>query len=90
MGIGRFAFTPLLPLMIRDDLLDLSTGAWLASSNYLGYVLGALTVSWVRVKPQILLRGSLAAIVAVTTAMGGSRQPGYGGMACLAVRGGCL
>lgn len=72
MGIGRFAFTPLLPLMIRDDLLDLNAGAWLASSNYFGYVLGALTVSWVRVKPQILLRGSLAAIVAVTTAMGGS------------------
>ena len=70
MGIGRFAFTPLLPLMIRDDLLDLNAGAWLASSNYLGYVLGALTVSWVRVKSQILLRGSLVGIVAVTAAMG--------------------
>ena len=70
MGIGRFAFTPLLPLMIREDLLDLNAGAWLAGSNYLGYVLGALTVSRVRVKPQILSRGSLAGIVAVTAAMG--------------------
>ena len=70
VGVGRFAFTPLLPLMIRDDLVDLNAGAWLASSNYLGYVLGALTVSWVPVPPQILLRASLASIVAVTVAMG--------------------
>ena len=70
MGVGRFAFTPLLPLMIRDGLLDLNAGSWLAGSNYLGYVIGALTVSWVRLQPQILLRGSLVGIVAVTVAMG--------------------
>ena len=45
MGIGRFAFTPLLPLMVRDGSLAQSAGAWLAASNYLGYLAGALTAS---------------------------------------------
>jgi MFS family permease len=70
MGVGRFAFTPMLPLMTRDGLLDTSAGAWLASSNYLGYLLGALTVSRVRVSSRVLLPASLAGIVAVTAAMG--------------------
>lgn len=42
MGIGRFAFTPLLPLMQQAQGLRLSDGAWLAMTNYLGYLLGAI------------------------------------------------
>lgn len=42
MGIGRFAFTPLLPLMLAEHLVGLSGASWLASANYLGYLLGAL------------------------------------------------
>ena len=42
MGIGRFAFTPMLPLMQAAGLLDLPQGAWLAAANYLGYLVGAL------------------------------------------------
>jgi len=42
MGIGRFAFTPLLPLMLAERLVDLAGASWLASINYLGYLLGAL------------------------------------------------
>ena len=42
MGLGRFAFTPLLPMMLHDGLLDLRQGSYLASINYLGYLLGAL------------------------------------------------
>lgn len=42
MGIGRFAFTPLLPMMIHDGVLNLSFGSTLASANYLGYLLGAV------------------------------------------------
>src|SRR6185369_4847575 len=40
MGIGRFAFTPLLPMMLADGVVDLPTASWLASANYLGYLLG--------------------------------------------------
>jgi hypothetical protein len=42
MGIGRFAFTPLLPMMLSDGVVNLDAASWLASANYLGYLLGAL------------------------------------------------
>ncbi len=42
MGIGRFAFTPLLPMMLHDGVIDLPAASWLASANYLGYLAGAL------------------------------------------------
>ena len=54
MGIGRFAFTPLLPMMLHDGVLDLDAGSWLASVNYLGYLVGAMLCTfqpwiWARV-----------------------------------------
>ncbi|MGH6739234.1 MAG: YbfB/YjiJ family MFS transporter, partial [Bradyrhizobium sp.] len=42
MGIGRFSLTPLLPLMQQDAHLTLIVGGWLATGNYIGYLLGAL------------------------------------------------
>jgi len=72
MGIGRFAFTPMLPLMARDGSLEQNAGAWLAGSNYLGYLLGALAASKIGVSSQMLLRVSLVGIAAVTAAMGAS------------------
>jgi predicted MFS family arabinose efflux permease len=70
MGIGRFAFTPLLPLMVRDGSLSQSAGAWLAASNYLGYLAGALTASRLRISSPTLMRASLAGIAVTTAAMG--------------------
>jgi hypothetical protein len=45
MGIGRFAFTPMLPLMIQDGELDVAAGGWLAAANYAGYLVGAMTAA---------------------------------------------
>jgi MFS family permease len=45
MGIGRFAFTPLLPLMIHEGQLDIAAGGWIAAANYAGYLAGALTAA---------------------------------------------
>ncbi|HEY9208403.1 MAG TPA: YbfB/YjiJ family MFS transporter, partial [Acidovorax sp.] len=42
MGVGRFAFTPLLPMMLHDGVLTLAEGSWLATANYVGYLVGAL------------------------------------------------
>ena len=70
MGIGRFAFTPLLPLMLRDGALTPSAGAWLAASNYLGYLAGALTASRLGLSQPALMRASLVGIVIATAAMG--------------------
>lgn len=42
MGIGRFAYTPLLPLMQNDLSFSNAVAGYLATSNYAGYLLGAL------------------------------------------------
>jgi len=41
MGIGRFAFTPQVPLMIHAGQLTLTSAGLVAAVNYLGYLLGA-------------------------------------------------
>ena len=51
MGIGRFAFTPILPLMQRDLGMTNTVAGWLAGLNYLGYLGGAILCS---VSPQVL------------------------------------
>jgi MFS family permease len=72
MGIGRFAFTPMLPLMIRTGSLDVAAGGWLAAANYAGYLLGALTTARLPLTPQRVGLVSLAIIVISTAAMGWS------------------
>ncbi len=70
MGIGRFAFTPVLPMMLHDAGLSIATGGLLASANYLGYLLGALSVMAVRVRPEQAIRAGLLTIGITTIAMG--------------------
>jgi len=70
MGIGRFAFTPMLPLMIRAGSADVAAGGWLAAANYAGYLLGALTTARLPLTPQRVGLLALALIVASTAAMG--------------------
>lgn len=56
MGISRFAFTPLLPFMRVDEGLTFQQGGLLASSNYIGYFVGALGAGFIaKKKKQFLL-----------------------------------
>ncbi len=70
MGVGRFAFTPLLPLMQDDGLLRVADGGVLASVHFLGYWLGALGASKLPGAPRTSLRLSLVAVALSTLAMG--------------------
>ena len=70
VGIGRFAFTPLLPMMRADGLIDISGGGWLASAHFLGYLIGALSAAVVPCPPRLLLRIALVAIGIGTLGMG--------------------
>jgi MFS family permease len=63
MGIGRFAFTPLLPLMLRDGVIDPAMAADWAIANYLGYLLGALSAARIG---RPLLRGLRVGLCGVT------------------------
>jgi MFS family permease len=67
MGIGRFAFTPILPLMQAEGALTLAGGGWLASANYAGYFAGA--VSAPLLTSAIAVRLGLAAVAVLTVAM---------------------
>ena len=70
MGVGRFAFTPLLPLMQVDAGVTLTEGSWLAFANYLGYLAGALTTVWMRFAPHHMVRAGLVATGLLTLAVG--------------------
>lgn len=76
MGIGRFAFTPLLPMMQDDRGLTVAAGGWLASVNYLGYLLGALTAAWLPLRPALIIRGGLVLIALATALMAPSASFG--------------
>jgi predicted MFS family arabinose efflux permease len=70
LGVGRFAFTPLLPLMLKEGMLDIQQGGWLASANYAGYCLGALTCAALRVDAARVVRWGLVATALLVLAMG--------------------
>lgn len=70
MGIGRFAFTPLLPMMLHDGEVTLLQGGWLATSNYFGYFIGAASSMAIRVHPGRMVRIGLVATILCTLGMG--------------------
>ncbi|MGF6727808.1 putative MFS family arabinose efflux permease [Paraburkholderia sp. GAS41] len=74
LGVGRFAFTPLLPLMLHGGGLDIRHGGWLASFNYAGYFVGAVTCAALRVEPARMVRTGLLLTVLLTLAMGLTHQ----------------
>lgn len=80
MGIGRFAFTPVLPMMLHDRVVDLAGGSWLATANYLGYWIGAMACAvqpalwrrWPRAPAPVhtaVVRAGLVATALLTLAM---------------------
>jgi predicted MFS family arabinose efflux permease len=70
MGIGRFSLTPILPLMQQDAGLTLTVGGWLATGNYLGYLVGALLCIVLTPPPAAAIRWGLVAVGLLTLAMG--------------------
>ena len=70
MGLGRFAFTPMLPIMLHEGKLQLEAGGLLASLNYLGYFLGAVSCAAIGIKAKTMVRGGLAATAVLLVGMG--------------------
>ena len=72
VGLARFAYTPLLPVMQAEAGLSALAGGWLATFNYAGYISGALlaaTISDLGRKFQLYRVGLVLAVLS-TGAMG--------------------
>jgi len=72
MGIGRFAYTPILPDFQKAVRLSDVMAGFLASVNYLGYLLGALGAGFSKWKngKTFYLRSFLVINILATLAMG--------------------
>lgn len=71
MGLGRFAYTPILPEMLQANVLSLQASGWVAASNFVGYLAGAMLATLIvsRRWQQRLLSGSVAASVLLLAVM---------------------
>ena len=56
--------------MLHEGRLDLQGGGLLASLNYLGYFVGALSCAAIRLRPSAMVRGGLLATAALLLGMG--------------------
>ena len=77
LGMARFAYTPMLPIMQREVGLSVALGGWLATANYLGYICGALIAAWLddpALRRRVYLWG-LGLGVLSTAGMAISTQP---------------
>lgn len=72
LGVARFAYTPLLPLMQQQAGLGVAEAGWLAAINYAGYLSGALLamLGGDLVFKDRLYRAGLVVAVASTAMMG--------------------
>src|SRR4029453_361811 len=70
MGIGRFAFTPIFPLMQEKLGVTLAEGASLATANYIGYLVGACASFALAPKAGLSAKWGLIAVALSTLAMG--------------------
>ncbi len=72
MGIGRFAYTPILPFMLNELGLSATEGGLIASWNFIGYCVGSL----IPILPifsgrlKIWFFGSICASIITTACMG--------------------
>ncbi len=71
IGVGRFVYTPILPMMVAEEGLSAGQAGMIASSNFLGYLMGAMIASttWFKGSPRAWLLGALLASALTTLSM---------------------
>lgn len=82
MGIARFSYTPMIPIMFEQAGLTTVLAGWLATINYMGYMSGAFVATLVGnlvVKDRIYRSGLILAVI-TTFMMGWSDDPWVWGL----------
>ncbi|MFE3290356.1 YbfB/YjiJ family MFS transporter [Rhodococcus sp. NPDC059234] len=79
MGLGRFAYTPILPLMESQAGLSSESAATLATANYLGYLTGAVAAIFAHrlTGSRLSLRLSLMVLVGTLVLMTATESVGW-------------
>ncbi|NCA69164.1 MAG: YbfB/YjiJ family MFS transporter [Sphingobacteriia bacterium] len=77
LGVARFAYTPMLPVMQAQTGMGEALAGWLAGWNYLGYLTGVLIVSRLRdlMLKDRLYRWGLVLAVLTTLMMAMAQTP---------------
>ncbi len=71
MGFGRFSFTPILPGMMSGVPLSAADAGFVASANFVGYLVGAVLAAygWAAGRERKVALGALAATAILLAAM---------------------
>lgn len=75
MGVGRFLYTPMLPVMLAEKQLTFNQLSWIASANYAGYLAGSLLFSFglfhlpSRLRPMLLASAVATGILILSMAI---------------------
>ena len=66
LGVSRFGFTPILPIMQAEAGLGVAEGGWVTSAHYLGYLVGVVvsyTLVTTKQKEKFLMFSLLSSIL---------------------------
>ncbi|HCC5833159.1 MFS transporter [Citrobacter farmeri] len=69
MGIGRFLYTPMLPVLLAEGRFTFSELSWIASVNYAGYLAGSLLFSFGLFHQSGRLRPMLLSLAVATSGL---------------------
>lgn len=75
MGFGRFSFTGMYPLMVKESVITVAGGSLAASANYAGYLIGAILMSRIDHRHaarlcQFAMIGTIASLAALSLHFG--------------------
>lgn len=64
MGLGRFLYTGMMPVILEEGIFDFKALSYIASSNYFGYLFGALLFSFSLFhRPQYLKKSLILSVL---------------------------